>query len=356
MACNESKAMRIILITAFFGLAGLLFYSGCAQPQGELFGDQVVDLVWPGPPEEARIRFIGTISTETDLKKEVTWSESLSQMIFGKDDTGVLVGPYSVTIDDDDRMYAADSSGGVIQMFDLRGRQYNQFSSISDTENLITPVAVTLWRNDLYVVDSSLGKVCVFNKDGGFLRSIGEGKLKRPSGIACSKATGKIYVADTAAHTICVFDERGRFQFNIGKRGIDAGEFNFPTHLWTDDDDKLYVSDTLNYRIQVFDSEGRFVKMFGKQGDSPGYFAHPCGVATDSNGNIYVTDRQFENFQIFDSEGSILLAIGDEGNGPGQFWLPGGIFIDKKNRIFVADSFNKRIQIFELISQVSKAE
>ena len=356
MAANKSKAMRIILIFAVCALAGSLFYGGCAQPQGELFSDQVVDLVWPGPPEEARIRFVGTISTQDDLKKEVSWTESFGQMLFGKDDTGVLVGPYSVVIDDDDRMYAADSSGGVIQMFDLKGRQYKQFSSISDTENLITPVAVTLSNNDLYVVDSSLGKVCVFNKDGKFLRSIGEGKLKRPSGIACSKKTGKIYVSDTAAHTICVFDKGGIFQFNIGKRGIDAAEFNFPTHLWMDADDRLYVSDTLNYRIQMFDSDGRFVKMFGKHGDSPGYFAHPCGVATDSKGNIYVTDRQFENFQIFDSDGSILLAVGHEGNGPGQFWLPGGIFIDNKNRIFVADSFNKRIQIFELISYVSKAE
>lgn len=351
MAIKDNRAIRILL-----GCAALLFYGGCASPQGELFDDGVGELVWPAPPEVARIRFVGAISTEDDLKKGVSWSESLTQLLFGKDDTGVLVGPYSVVIDDNDRMYAADSSGGAIQMFDLKGRNYKQFSTISDTESLVTPVALTISGGYLYVVDSTQAKVYVFKKDGKFVRSFGEGKLKRPSGIACSPTGKKIYVADTAAHTICVFDDKGTYQFNIGKRGIGAAEFNFPTHLWTDDNGRLYVSDTLNYRIQIFGNDGKFIKMFGKHGDSPGYFAHPCGVATDSKGNIYVTDRQFENFQIFDSEGKILLSVGHEGSGPGQFWLPGGIFIDNKNRIFVADSFNKRIQIFELISHIYEVE
>jgi DNA-binding beta-propeller fold protein YncE len=336
------------------GFVLLSFCRGCDSRRSEPFFPRDALLAWPKPPEKPRIRYAGTISTETDLKKEASWPQGLGELLFGKKKIGVLVSPYAVAIDQDNRLFVTDATGAVVHVFDLNKRTYKQFTNLTGREKLLKPVGLTIVGSWIYVVDSALRKVCVFDRKGEFLFSFGSDRLTRPSGIAHWQGDKTVYVADTARHTIDVFTRDGKFIQQIGSRGLAPGMFNFPTHLWIDKSGKLYVSDTLNYRIQVFTSERKFLKMFGQQGDRPGNFAHPCGVATDSFGNVYVTDRQFENVQIFDQQGQILMAFGQEGTQPGQFWLPAGIFIDDHNRIYVADSFNKRIQIFKLLEQGNK--
>ena len=332
----------------------LAFGGGCACNQGTLFFPPDALVVWPEPPERPRIRYLGTLSTEADLKREVSLGQGLGELLFGKEEIGVLVAPYAVAIDAENRLFAADTSGAVVHIFDLRTRRYKQFADLAGGQKLVKPVGLTLVGDWVYVVDSALRKVCVFDKSGRFIFSFGGGRFARPSGIAYWPGDRTVYVADTAGHTVYAFTGNGKFIRQIGSRGVDAGLFNFPTHLCVDRAGTLYVSDTLNYRIQMFTSDGRFMRMFGRQGDRPGYFAHPCGLATDEFGYIYVTDRQFENMQVFNQQGEILMAFGHEGTEPGDFWLPAGIFIDHRNRIYVADSFNKRIQIFELLEKVER--
>jgi len=330
-------------------IALMLFSDGCAGNQEELLSSPEVLLVWPQPPEKPRIRYVGTISTEADLEKQVSWTEGLGELLFGKEKIGVLVAPYAVTVDQYGRLFAVDTTGGVVHVFDLNTRAYKQFANIDEQKKLLKPVGLTIVDDWIYVVDSALREVCVFDGKGKFRGRFGSERLVRPSGIAYYAEQDELYVSDTGGHVVNVFNKSGDYIKTIGSRGIGPGQFNFPTHLWVDKSGRLYVSDTLNYRIQIFSSQGEFLNMFGEHGDRPGNFAHPCGIATDSFGNIYVTDRQFENVQIFDQQGRILMAFGEEGKEAGQFWLPGGIFIDRRNRIYVADTFNKRIQIFELM-------
>jgi len=327
---------------------------GCARNRGDLFFPPDALVVWPEPPETPRVRYLGMVSTEADLKREVSLGQGLGELLFGKKEIGVLVAPYAVVIDAENRLFAADTAGAVVHMFDLVTRRYEQFADLAGDQKLVKPVGLTLVSDWVYVVDSALRKVCVFNKNGKFIFSFGGDRFVRPSGIAYWPGDKTVYVADTAAHAVYAFTESGEFIGQIGKRGVAPGLFNFPTHLWVDRAGTLYVSDTLNYRVQVFSSDGRFIRAFGRQGDRPGYFAHPCGVATDGFGYIYVTDKQFENVQIFNQQGEILMAFGHEGTAPGEFWLPAGIFVDRRNRIYVADSFNKRIQIFELLEKVER--
>jgi DNA-binding beta-propeller fold protein YncE len=356
MVAKEKMSERHITFVKLYVLvlALLLFCSGCGSHRGELFFPPDALLVWPEPPEKPRIRYVGAISTEADLKNKVSWGQGLGELLFGKKKIGVLVAPYAVAIDQGNRMFVTDTAGAVVHAFDLNARTYRQFTDLAGQEKLLKPVGLTIVDNWIYVVDSILRRVCVFDRNGRFVFSFGHDRFTRPSGIAYWEGDKTVYVVDTARHAIDVFTRDGKFIQQIGLRGLDPGMFNFPTHLWFDKSGKLYVSDTLNYRIQILTSEGKFLKMFGQQGDRPGNFAHPCGVATDGFGNIYVTDRQFENVQIFDQEGHILMAFGQEGRRAGQFWLPAGIFVDHRNRIYVADSFNKRIQIFELLEKVEK--
>jgi DNA-binding beta-propeller fold protein YncE len=350
MSDKRTGIIRLRLVC----LVILLSFTGCARDRGDLFFPPNALVVWPEPPEKPRVRYLGELSTQADLKRPASWTQGFSELLFGKEEVGVLLAPYALAVDSDGRLFAADSAGAVIHIFDLRSRRYKQFADIAGQGRLAKPVGLTIADNWVYVVDSKLRRVCVFDKSGKFIFSFGGGRFVRPSGIAYWPGDKIVYVADTAAHTIHAFTASGKFIRQIGARGVDPGTFNFPTHLWVDKAGTLYVSDTLNYRVQMFTREGQFLRMFGYQGDRPGYFAHPCGIATDGFGNVYVTDRQFENVQIFNRQGEILMAFGREGTAPGEFWLPASIFIDDRNRIYVADSFNKRIQIFELLEQVEK--
>ncbi len=346
----KSFARNIILMKLqLLPLVLMLLGAGCAGNQQQLLSSPDELLLWPQPPEEPRIRYIGAISTEADLEKQVSWTQGLGDLLFGQKKVGVLVTPYAVAVDRHDRLFVTDTTGGVVHAFNLNTRAYKQFADISDNKKLSKPVGLTIVDDWIYVVDSALRDVCVFDGKGKFRGRFGSERLVRPSGIAYYAERDELYVSDTGNHVINVFNKSGEYIRTIGSRGIEPGRFNFPTHLWIDKNGKLYVSDTLNYRVQVFSSQGQFLKMFGEHGDHPGNFAHPCGIATDDLGNIYVTDRQFENVQIFNPQGQILMAFGQEGKQAGQFWLPAGIFVGNRNRIYVADTFNKRIQIFEFL-------
>jgi DNA-binding beta-propeller fold protein YncE len=340
---NSSVTVFVsLMLTILMGI------SGCSQPAGTIFPPDGRAIVWPQPPEVARIGYVGTISTEADLKPARSWDQGLRELFFGKDNIGVLIFPTAVTVEDD-IMYVADGGAGAVHVFDFQSRQYRQVTSLDGDQTLTMPVAITLAEGNLYVADSVLKKICVFDNTGVFRFSFGGDLLMRPTGIAFSPVQQKLYVTDTAKHKIVVFDNKGNFLSQFGSRGVGPGQFNFPTHLCVDSDGKLYVSDTLNYRVQVFSSNGIFIRMFGAHGDRPGNFAHPAGIATDSQGHMYVVDKQYENVQIFDHKGNILMALGVEGSEPGEFWLPAGIFISHDDRIYIADSFNKRIQVFDYL-------
>jgi DNA-binding beta-propeller fold protein YncE len=346
--CEGSAGLWIVAV------ALLLAVAGCGPQRPELLDSAQTRLVWPKPPEQPRIRYLGAISTESDMDKRGSLLDGIGQLIFGVKPVGILVSPYAVAVDPTGILYVADSAGAAVHAFNLRTRDYYQFSALGKEARLQKPIALMTLADRVYVVDSVLRQVCVFKKSGEFVLAFGQGKLERPGGIACRRPQGTIYVADTGGHAVYVFSHEGEFIRQIGTRGINAGQFNFPTHLCLDGSGRLYVSDTLNYRVQVFGPDDKFLKVFGQQGDRPGNFAHPCGVASDQYGNIYVTDRQFENVQVFDPQGQILMAFGQEGQGPGEFWLPAGIFVDGRDRIYVADSYNKRVQVFELLKGSEK--
>ena len=228
--------------------------------------------MWPKPPEQPRIRYLGAVSTEADMEKRGSLLDGIGELLFGAKPMGVLVSPYAVAVDPTGIMYVADSAGAAVHAFDLRTRDYRQFSSLGKEAGLQKPVALTTLADRVYVVDSVLHEVCVFKKNGEFVFAFGQDQLERPAGIACRRPEGTIYVADAGNHALYVFSHEGQFIRKIGTRGIDAGQFNFPTHLCIDEAGQLYVSDTLNYRIQVFGPDDRFVRSVRAAGRPAGQF------------------------------------------------------------------------------------
>ncbi|MCK5798175.1 MAG: 6-bladed beta-propeller [Deltaproteobacteria bacterium] len=326
-------------------LVGVLVIApGCATP-GPLIVNGA-NLRWPKAPAPARIRYVGQILGGTSRS-------AVAEVIAGRAEARVdLVRPYAVTTTSGGVVVVTDPGRGHMNLFDLRRRTHRVISAYRKTA-LVSPVGVASDAKGLiYVADSVLHDVFVFDAAGKAIRSFG-GKFRRPTGMTIDRARGVVYVADTLAHEVRALTTEGKALFTIGKRGSGPGEFNYPTHLaFNQKAGTLLVCDTLNFRIQRFDRKGTPLGMFGKLGDSSGALAKPKGIAVDSAGHIYVTDAIFDVIQVFDAEGHLLLYFGKPGKGKARLAMPTGLAIDERDYLYVANTLNRRVEVFQYLGKV----
>ena len=340
---------------AVFATASLLVLAGgagCGRPPGRVFPPRERPLVWPQPPERARIRYVGQLATSADLKPGVPITQGLGEMLFGKSPSYSMLTPYAVCTDGADRVFVADSNAQVVHVFNLRTRRYARRVPANQEKRFTQPVGVAADPSGrLFVADSVAGRVYVFDRRGRQVSEWGDGTVVRPCGLAYDGRRNLLFVADAVAHQVFVFSHQGDLLARVGSRGTGLGQFNFPTNVAVDARGTLYVSDSLNFRVQQFSPRLQPLRQICRKGDMPGYFAQPKGVAVDTEGHLYAVDANFEAVQIFDDQGRLLLDFGQEGQQPGAFWLPAGIFIDRRNRIWVADCYNRRVQVFEYLPE-----
>ena len=258
-----------------------------------------------------------------------------------------LLKPFGIALDEADNLCLTDTGRACVCFYDRQRKAWKRYEKVGKIQ-LVSPVAVAKRGDTFFVADSALQRVLAFDEKGKLRFAIAE-PLERPSGLAIADA--KLFVADSVAHCVRVYSLQGKPLTRFGQRGGGAGEFNFPTHITADGNDRLYVTDSMNSRIQVFDTGGSFQRMMGSAGDSSGHFSRPKGVAVDAFGHVYVVDALFDNIQIFDPEGRFLLDVGGAGTAPGEFWLPNGIAISRDNVIYVADSYNRRVQVLQYVGE-----
>ncbi|MBI1749328.1 MAG: 6-bladed beta-propeller [Acidobacteria bacterium] len=314
----------------------------------------IESLVWPQPPQPARVRYIGQIRGPDDVlgkKSKRGWMDRLAGVKDDEKESG-LKKPYGVAVDSQNRIFVADSARRVVFVFDLANKKV-EYRGHRSPAKLALPIGVAVDDKDrLFVSDSFLHQISCFDPQGVLLAVFGGSQLERPGGIAVDSPRRKLYAADAKAHRVAVFDiDSFAFLHFVGEpsaRGeAEPGKFSAPSNVAVDAQGFLFVTDTWNYRIQVFDRNGKFVRAFGEQGVIPGDFVRPKGLAFDSDGNLYVADSEFNNFQILTSEGRPLLAVGSYGADPGQFVLIAGLTVDKNNRIYTTEQLKGRVQVFQ---------
>jgi DNA-binding beta-propeller fold protein YncE len=335
----------VVVIGSTIALLG----SGGSRP--ELYAQESASrltLVWPSPPAPAAIRFVSVLPRPGAEPGHGSLFRSLSRVVVNKPAEG-MVRPLGVAAHGG-LLYVADPGSHAMWIFDIDRNSIHRIAKAGN-DALESPVAVAVSGENVYLSDSSLKKVSVYDRHGRFIRTFTDQAFERPTGLAFDEKSRRLYVADTSAHQVLVFQSDGKLERRVGQRGNEAGEFNYPTHLWFGADGSLFVVDSLNYRVQILGNQGALESMFGHLGDSSGEFASPKGIAADSRGHLYVVDSLFGCVQIFNRQGELLLTFGENGTGPGQFWLPAGIFIDERDRIYVADSYNQRVQVFEFLGE-----
>lgn len=313
-----------------------------------LYAANIPKLVWPPPPDEARIEFVSSIKNYKDCGIKKGFFAKVYDFLLGEEEKP-LNAPFGIHADKD-RVYVSDIATKVLYIFDKKEHEVLSIEG-SKKEKFLYPIDIVTDKNgNIYVSDSVRAKVYVFEKDGDFSHIIAPKELQRPVGLAISPDGHKLYIVDTLSDQIHMTTLSGKFIGSLGKRGNGNGEFNKPTFMDIGSDGKLYIADSMNHRVQILDKDGKFIRKFGQLGDEIGCFGSPRGISLDSQGNIYVSDTMFNNMQIFNQNGELLLVLGRYGERKGEFSLPEDISITANNEIYITDVNNKRLQIFRLIN------
>jgi DNA-binding beta-propeller fold protein YncE len=194
-----------------------------------------------------------------------------------------------------------------------------------------------------------------------------EGWEKCPSGYTHKDICGvsvdsrnRVYVLTRMQARVMVYEADGTFVESWGE-----GSFTERTHgLTIGPDDCLYAVDDGNHTVRKFTPDGKEVLCIGtgvpsdtgydgktiasiRRGGPP--FNRPTNVAVAPNGDLYVCDG-YGNARVhrFSADGKLIRSWGEPGTGPGQFHLPHSLRVTPDNRLLVADRENDRIQIFDL--------
>jgi DNA-binding beta-propeller fold protein YncE len=253
-------------------------------------------------------------------------------------------------------------------------------------------------NDNVYAFNRGEHPMIIFDKDGNFLRSWGEGVFPRAHGITMAP-DDTMFCTDDGDHTVrkCTLDGNvlftlgvsgqpapfmsgdpfnrcthvaidprngdfyvtdgygnarvhkyspdGQHLFSWGQSGTGPGEFNIAHNVGTDKDGWVYVADRENHRVQIFDSNGKFETQWVNM-------ARPCGLYIDQEaGLVYIGELGAAigaNIQatglgprvsIYDTSGNVVARLGNQGEGeePGKFIAPHGVCIDSRSDIYVGE-------------------
>jgi DNA-binding beta-propeller fold protein YncE len=307
---------------------------------------------WPPEPDEARIRFVRTITSGVDVETS-SWL-GFQRALLGTEATGFRQPNGLAVSADGNRLFVLDSTFGHVSWFDFKLGRSERFAA---DQVFSSPFAIALdGSENVYISEPQARRVRVFSPEGKLLREFG-GDAERPTGLAIDPVRQLAYVSDGSSvssqnHRVLVYSLAGKLLRIMGTRGEGPGQFNFPANLAVDRAGQLYVVDSLNFRIQVFDPDGNLVKYFGEAGEAPGKFARPKGIAVDKRNIVYVVDSDTCVVQMFDDQNRLLMYFGGRADFVEFFDLPGAIAIDKAGKyIYVAEAGQRypRVNVYEFL-------
>ena len=189
---------------------------------------------------------------------------------------------------------------------------------------------------------------------GEYTYQVQEGWGQLPAGwkwgwiaaVACD-SQDRVYVYSRSEHPMVVFDREGRFLTSWGE-----GILPYAHGLFIDNDDNLYCTEYDGHCMRKFSSSGELLMTLGTPGQAAVQegdpFRRPTDAAVAPGGEVYVSDG-YVNARVhkYSPDGRLLLSWGEHGKGPGQFDVSHCVRVDKGNRVWVCDRENNRIQIFD---------
>jgi sugar lactone lactonase YvrE len=209
----------------------------------------------------------------------------------------------------------------------------------------------------LYVFSRSAHPITVFDREGTFIESWGEGVFQRPHALYMA-TDDTLFCTDDIAHTIYRFTLDGQELMSIKTPPADTGydgadmysvarsgpPFNTPTAVTQAPDGTLFVSDGYgNARVHHFTEEGKLLNSWGEPGSEPGQFVTPHDAYVDAEGRVYISDRQNCRIQIFTADGT-LDNIWDDTHWPCDMCRgpDGNLYVAEVGGVFMGDPDTSR--------------
>ena len=191
----------------------------------------------------------------------------------------------------------------------------------------------------VYIARRSPPALLVYDREGRYLATYGEGVLGNPHGVHVS-ADGRIWVTDVEDHTVRAFNPAGEIVMTLGasgRPGAPGRPFNRPTKAVVASDGAIFVSDGYGqYRVHKFSPGGGLLKSWGSEGAGPGQFRLPHSISIDVFGRVLVPDRENNRIQIFDDEGG-YLGEWSHARWPGIQW-PNEAYVHDDGLIYLTEA------------------
>lgn len=344
---HSGKTVSILKTGTFLViLTALSILSGCSSSKISKENAAKPLVIYPAPPEPARIQYLKRITSSLDLEKK---PNLFSKLILGEEKPKSMVKPYGIAIHKG-KIYVCDQYGGGMEIIDLE-KQEIEFFQPQGKGKLKVPINCFVdEKGYLYVADAGRFQIVVFDENGNFVKSVGEKEKFKPVDVCVYD--GKIFVANASNSKINVFSNDSLNQLLYSFPNIEPGEPGFlcsPSNIAIQNN-KVYASDFGCAMIKIYSLDGTFLDTIGAMGDRPGQFSKVKGIAVDKEANVFAVDAAFENVQVFNDKGQLLIVFGGTYKGPGDLIIPAKVIIDYDNlkyfQKYVDPSFDLKYLIF----------
>ena len=191
-----------------------------------------------------------------------------------------------------------------------RYRVVEDWAKLPDGWEFKDAAAVAVDSKDrVYVFNRGEHPMIVFDRDGTFIKSWGEGGLfPHAHGLSIDE-NDVLYLTDDGGHTVTKCTTDGKVLLQLGVPGkptpyMSGLPFHRCTHTAVSPDGDIYVSDGYgNARVHKYSPDGKLLLSWGEPGTDRGQFNIAHNIVTDAQGWVYVADRENHRVQVFDENG-----------------------------------------------------
>ena len=175
------------------------------------------------------------------------------------------------------------------------------------------PAIATDSQDRVFVYSRSENPLAVFDRDGNFLETWGNGVLPTEAahGIYIDDEDN-VYCTDNDNHCVFKFNRNGELAMTLGTPGeaapADGDPFNSPTDLAIASTGELFISDGYgNARVHKYSPDGELLLSWGgtRVLDLVSSLCPHC-VRIDREDRVWICDRSNNRLQIFDTNGNYL--------------------------------------------------
>ena len=164
-------------------------------------------------------------------------------------------------------------------------------------------------KDRVYVFNRGEHPMMVFDRDGNFLRSWGEGVFPRAHGLHID-ADDNLYCTDDGDHTVrkCTPRRQGAADHrHSGQAGAvherTSRSIAAPTRRCRRRATSTSPTATATRACTSYSPDGKLLKSWGEPGTEPGQFNIVHNIVCDADGWVYVADRENHRVQVFDGNG-----------------------------------------------------